>query len=226
MASPTPLPADARAQQGGLLFLASLLVFFLTGIITFVLVTSWRNDDVLQNERLPLAFAFSTLCLVLVSGSLHLALKSIRRERRFITRAMLVVSLVGAVVFLIIQAQGMWRVGYTALEHGLQAGLAGIMFALALLHALHVIGGVAALAERWPVEASPVAADKALVRVAEPEAAADLAHVAEHAGERHQHPVGLLAVMAALQGPRGIQKCAPRRHLPGEAGKLSFNTSV
>lgn len=146
MAPSSPLPADARAQQGGLLFLASLLVFFLTGIVTYVLVASWRPNDFLQSERLPMSFAVSTLCLVLVSASLHLALSSIRRERRRLTLALLALSLVGAIVFIAVQGQAMWQIGYDALEHGLQAGLAGMILALALLHALHVIGGIAALA--------------------------------------------------------------------------------
>ncbi|QDS87838.1 Cytochrome c oxidase subunit 3 [Rosistilla ulvae] len=145
MAATTALPADKRAQQGGLLFLASLLVFFLTGIVSFALYASWRETAFIQAEKLPLSFAWSTLCLVFVSGLLHWGVFSVRRERCREALVLLIASLIGAVAFLVIQGVAMWHVAGGYATAGLEAGLAGMMLVLALLHALHVIGGVAAL---------------------------------------------------------------------------------
>ena len=54
--------------------------------------------------------------------------------------------------------------------------------------------------------------------VPETEAAARQADVAEHAGERDQHPVRLLAVVAALQRPRCVQQRPIAGHLTGQVG--------
>lgn len=145
MTGSTALPADKRAQQGGLLFLASLLVFFLTGIVGFVLYASWRESSFIESEELPLSFAWSTLLLIVVSGLLHWAVLNVRREHRRTSLLLLSAALLGSVAFLAVQGLAMWHVagGYEAA--GLEAGLAGMMLVLALLHALHVIGGVAAL---------------------------------------------------------------------------------
>ncbi|QDV67809.1 Cytochrome c oxidase subunit 3 [Rosistilla carotiformis] len=145
MAASTALPADKRAQQGGLLFLASLLVFFIAGIVTFVLYASWRETAFIQAEKLPLSFAWSTLCLVFVSGLLHWAVASVRREHCRQALLLLIAALAGSVAFLAIQGLAMWHVAGGYATAGLEAGLAGMMLVLALLHALHVIGGVAAL---------------------------------------------------------------------------------
>ncbi|QDV11823.1 Cytochrome c oxidase subunit 3 [Rosistilla oblonga] len=145
MVASTALPADKRAQQGGLLFLASLLVFFITGIISFVLYASWREATFIQSEKLPLSFAWSTLCLVFVSGLLHWAVHCVRHEHCRQSLALLVAALIGSIIFLVVQGVAMWHVAGGYATAGLEAGLAGMMLVLALLHALHVIGGVAAL---------------------------------------------------------------------------------
>ena len=53
--------------------------------------------------------------------------------------------------------------------------------------------------------------------VAGAEAAARQADLAQHAGERHQRPERLLAVMAALQRPVDVDGGARRRHLARQA---------
>lgn len=146
MASPYSLPPDQRAQQGGLLFIASLLVFFVASIVMFLLYVSWRSQDFIRKEVLPLNFAASTICLVAISVLLHLAVKAIRREHRSKSLVLMVVSFVGSVIFLGVQGKAMWDIAGGYDQGGLDAGLKGMMLVLALLHALHVIGGVAALA--------------------------------------------------------------------------------
>ncbi|MEZ6086854.1 MAG: cytochrome c oxidase subunit 3 [Pirellulaceae bacterium] len=145
LSQPSSLPTDQRAQQGGLLFLASLLVFFLAGIVTFVLYASWREASFIAAEKLPLSFGLSTLCLIVVSGMLHGAVRNVRREKHSSAMRFLIVALLGSVVFLAVQGRAMWHLAGGYSSAGLEAGLAGMMLALALLHAMHVIGGVASL---------------------------------------------------------------------------------
>ncbi len=64
------LPTDARARLGAWLFIASLLVFFLSSILLYGLYAWSRRDDPIRNTPLPVMFLASTVCLLLISGSL------------------------------------------------------------------------------------------------------------------------------------------------------------
>lgn len=146
------LIADRRAQQGGILFLLSLFVFFVTGIVSFVLYASWRPASQLRSEKLPESFLTSTLCLVVVSVALHLAVRAAQREQRSRGLGCSVLALAVSLLFLVVQARAMWQIAGGYANQGISSGLAGIMLALAMLHAVHVIGGVAALVivtRRW-----------------------------------------------------------------------------
>ena len=128
-----------------MLFLASLLVFFIAGIVTFVLYASWREASFIAAEKIPLSFGLSTICLIVVSGMLHVAVLNVRRERHRAAMALMMVALIGSVIFLAVQGWAMWHIAGGYSTAGLEAGLAGMMLVLALLHAMHVIGGVASL---------------------------------------------------------------------------------
>ena len=139
------LPVDQRAQQGAWLFLASLLVFFLASIVGFLLYVSWRDEQFFRGEQLPLSFLGSTVLLVLISGFLHLASRTIKRENHRKTFAILVAALASSVAFLVVQGFGMAEIADAFANVGPSKGVTGMVFALAFLHALHVVGGVAAL---------------------------------------------------------------------------------
>lgn len=140
------LPSDFRAKQGGWLFLGMLLIFFLSSLLLYALYASSRRDDPYSNAPLPWSFLTSTVCLVVISGLVHLATLAIRRDRFFQTTALLSTSSVAAVVFLGIQVFAMSQMlQETTLQAGNGRGLVGMVVVLAFLHALHVAGGVIAL---------------------------------------------------------------------------------
>ncbi len=140
------LPSDRRVQQGGYLFLLSLLMFFLGSIVLYALYAYWRRDDPQSQIPLPKTFLLSTACLLLISGLVHCATRSIDREKRFATMILLAVSAVAAMVFMAVQFWSMSQMlGGPAMVRGLGKGVVGMVFVLAFLHALHVAGGVIAL---------------------------------------------------------------------------------
>jgi cytochrome c oxidase subunit 3 len=156
MSQTATLPSDKRYQQGGNLFLVSLLMFFLGSIIMYGLYAYWRRDDPLRQVRLPSSLLVSTLCLFLISAMVHVATRLIRREKRFGTMLLLAISTVSAVVFLGVQ---LWSMNELVLSFrqmsasiygpvigkGMGQGVVGMVIVLAFLHALHVGGGVIAL---------------------------------------------------------------------------------
>ena len=140
------LPSDQRFQLGGWLFLLSLLIFFLTSILLYTIYAFWRRDDPQSTAPLPAAFLLSTICLLFVSVLMHLASRTIRREHRRTTCTLLVASGIAATIFMAIQYDAMAEMlGGPGLRGGTGKGVAGMVTVLALLHALHVAGGVVAL---------------------------------------------------------------------------------
>lgn len=140
------LPLDRRHQLGGVLFLFSLLIFFLSSILLYGIYAWSRRDDPQTQATLPPSFLISTVCLLAISVLVHLATRAIRRERRMMTGLLLSVSGFSAVVFMGIQYYAMHEMlSGPGLRGGTGRGVAGMVAVLALLHALHVAGGVVAL---------------------------------------------------------------------------------
>ncbi len=144
--TPEKLPSDVRVQLGGILFLVSLLVFFLASIVLYAIYAHWRRDDPQTSQPLPSGFLVSTACLVLISGLVHGATRAVRRERRRLTSSLLAASGWMAIVFMGVQFHSMNQMlAGPALSEGTGKGVAGMIAVLALLHALHVAGGVIAI---------------------------------------------------------------------------------
>ena len=61
---------------------------------------------------------------------------------------------------------------------------------------------IPSLGQRCPIETLVIRANKGLCAVAEPEPASRRSDLPKHGGQRAQHPVRLLTVISALQGPR------------------------
>lgn len=143
---PAKLPSDKRFQLGGMLFLSSLLVFFLCSILLYAIYAYGRRDDPQSGVPLPSAFLVSTTCLLVISGLVHGATRTIRREKRRLTCILLISSALAAILFMGVQFHGMTvMMGGPALQGGTGKGVAGMVAVLAILHALHVAGGVVAL---------------------------------------------------------------------------------
>lgn len=128
------------------MFLVSLFVFFISSILLYVIYAHWRRDDPQTAAPLPTTFLISTVCLLLISGLVHFATRMIRREKRRATCVLLVAGAVAAIVFMGVQFHAMTQLlSGPALGGGTGRGVAGMVTVLALLHALHVAGGVIAL---------------------------------------------------------------------------------
>lgn len=156
------LPSDARSRLGGLLFLVSLLIFFLASLLLYGLVAWAKPAEMAASLRLPAGLWASTICLLSISGLLHAATRSIRRERRQRTASLVTIAGFSATFFLWVQflsmrqllaehwanggwANGDWANGDWANGETRGSGLAGMVVVLAFLHAVHVAGGIAAL---------------------------------------------------------------------------------
>jgi cytochrome c oxidase subunit 3 len=144
---PARLPSDVRQQLGGTLFLGSLLVFFVTSVLLYAIYAWARRDDPQSDAPLPISFLASTVLLIAISGLVHLSTRTVRRDKSGLTCLLLTISGLAAIGFMGIQFHAMNEMlGGRALEAGTGHGVAGMVAVLAFLHALHVAGGVIALA--------------------------------------------------------------------------------
>lgn len=144
--SRTVLPSDSRFQLGGTLFLVSLVVFFLASILLYGIYANTRIDDPQSDATLPSAFLISTVSLIVISLLVHGATRAIRRERRKTTCLLLVISAIAALLFMAVQYFALIQMLQgPAMDGGTGKGVAGMVAVLAILHALHVAGGVVAL---------------------------------------------------------------------------------
>lgn len=144
------LPADQRGLQGVWLLIAALGVFFFSSIILYVVYIAMRMDpisnDVTNALRLPRSFIWSTLFLVGVSGALEIALRAARRDRVDRVKYAAVFAGFFAILFMLVQIEGMYVLIHSASEMGTARKTAyAFTFVLALLHALHVIAGIVGL---------------------------------------------------------------------------------
>ncbi|XZE22299.1 cytochrome c oxidase subunit 3 [Pirellulaceae bacterium SH449] len=145
------LPADRRALQGAWLFLAALGVFFFASIFLYVIYVFLRLKPEAEIEatplKLPPLLVLSTVVLLGVSGLIELAYRSARRDREGIVKPSLIIATILAFLFTATQALGMSGIVKGMLQSGsLTDGAHAFTFVMILVHALHVVGGVAALA--------------------------------------------------------------------------------
>jgi cytochrome c oxidase subunit 3 len=144
------LASDRRALQGAWLFLAALGVFFFSSIILYVLYVFMRTKQQTGIDaaqlKLPPLFVLSTVVLLGVSGLIELAYRSARRDREGVVKSSLIVATVFALIFTGAQSIGMMQLVTGMLQSGsLTNGAHAFTFVMILVHALHVVGGVAAL---------------------------------------------------------------------------------
>jgi cytochrome c oxidase subunit III len=128
------------------LFLAALGMLFVAGMLGYVLV---RTRVGVQNVTIhwPPGLWLSTALILISSFTMHRAVQCIREERQRAFRRYLVATLALALGFVAVQGPSLWQL---LSEHEVQKtrGLPiyGLIFFLVLLHALHVVGGIVALA--------------------------------------------------------------------------------
>ena len=155
------LPMRQRVYQAKLvfyLFLASLGMFFLASMLTYLIVRNQafhgiqnpvpnsiatQGPATYQALSLPSSFWASTIVLVGVSIALHFACYMVRRERQKEFRWCLVIAAVAATAFVVTQFFGLSDLLGThfSADDG-STKVYGMSFTLSFIHALHVIGGM------------------------------------------------------------------------------------
>jgi heme/copper-type cytochrome/quinol oxidase subunit 3 len=155
------IPARRDLYQAKLvfyLFLASLGMFFLASLLTYVIVRDQAFNpipDAVPNSiatlgpevyaplKLPMSFWISTVALIFVSVALHRACWMIRREQQVGFRRWLVAAWIAAIAFTVIQGFGMTHLlseHFSTYDGSMK--VYGMSFTLSFIHALHVIGGM------------------------------------------------------------------------------------
>lgn len=163
-----PAPKHHRVPRGtgalGMyLFLAALAMLFLSSILGYVLVR-WSKtrivtdpgdpDRIVRNAtappfgeiHLPATLWLSTIVILASSVTMHFALQNLRRERQSRFRASLVMTLVLAILFLLVQTPSLAGLILDHFKAGPGNTMLGLIFFLVLIHALHVVGGIIPLA--------------------------------------------------------------------------------
>ncbi|MCP4480549.1 MAG: hypothetical protein GY818_20885 [Planctomycetaceae bacterium] len=140
------------------LFLASLGMFFIASLITYLVIRQHafnpipdavpgsfltQGPEVYAPLKLPTSFWVSSAILVLVSIFMQRACWLVHRERQADFRLWLMISLIAAISFVLIQ---MFGLNDLLSQHFSQPDgsmkVYGMSFTLSLIHALHVLGGM------------------------------------------------------------------------------------
>lgn len=142
------LAQDHRSEQGAWLLIASLAVFFVSCIIlyaVYVVIRTKPGVDIIP-FYLPRNFVLTTVNLIGISVLLHLAVGAARTERHVDLARYIVLAFILSIVFFIIQGSGLaWMMDKMMKPSNTITNLYGFTFFLVIVHALHVIGGVAGL---------------------------------------------------------------------------------
>ncbi len=138
-----------RAKLVFYLLLVSLGVFFLAAMAAYCAIRL-QSFQPIQREYLtleiPIAFWASTLILVVISVTLQRAVWLVRRQQLQFLRWM-VIAWFASIAFLGVQYFGMVDLLETHFTHfDGSSKVYGLCFTLALVHALHVAGGIVFLA--------------------------------------------------------------------------------
>lgn len=161
-ASSTPQVPNRAGTLGMWLLLISLMILFLAAMVAYLVIrVLGGHAPPLGTLQLPPELWISTALVLGVSAVLTRAVHEIRRERLRNFRNLMVVALLLAIGFVAVQTPALMTVlrNHNVLaaragpqnsplevdSHRTAAALYGAVFALVLIHALHVIGGIVAL---------------------------------------------------------------------------------
>jgi heme/copper-type cytochrome/quinol oxidase subunit 3 len=141
------------------LFLASLSMLFFAGMFGYLMMrfhVTRLGMDPQEGVAQPPDFApvhlspifiLSTAIVIFGSWTIHRAVATIRREKQTAARRWIWTTLIVAVVFCLVQFPGLYdlfKQHVPSMHAG--ANLALLIGCLIILHALHIIGGIAYLA--------------------------------------------------------------------------------
>lgn len=136
-------------MQGAALLLISLGVFFLSSLILYAVYVLLRLSPEVGKIipfYLPRGFVLTTVILIAISVLLHMAVGAVREERHTDFQRYTVLALILSLAFFGTQGTGLfWMVNQLLQPHPTMVNLYGFTMFLVVVHALHVIGGVAGL---------------------------------------------------------------------------------
>ncbi len=143
------LAEDRRSEQGAWVFIASLTVFFIACIVLYAVYVFLRIRPAageIVPFYLPRGFLFTTVTMVAISILLHLAVGAARREKQVDLARYLYLAFAVSILFFILQGTSLsWMIDQMMKPTSATQNLYGLTFFLVVVHALHVVGGVAAL---------------------------------------------------------------------------------
>lgn len=139
---------EYQAKLGFALFIASLTMFFLAGLVGFAVIRFSGSVLSIPVATIPWPLFLGTLSMLSVSWMLHRSVGAVRRERQAEFRQWLRTAVILAVFFMVYQALGL----SVLLDRHDESRIAriltpqyGVAFFLIFVHALHVVGGMAFL---------------------------------------------------------------------------------
>lgn len=143
-AAPTPAALNA---MGMWLFLAALFMLFAAMLVGYLIIRiTGTHSPELHTIQVPRLLYLSTAAVIGVSITMHLAVQHIRSAHLRKSREWLLASLLLSLGFVLVQVPAMLmllRAHHQAETVGIY--LYGLIYFLILTHALHVVGGVAAM---------------------------------------------------------------------------------
>ncbi len=133
----------------GVLFAASLVAYLLIRVLSLQPTPTITGEFIpstapgLGKVGLPTTLWLSTLLMLLSSVTIHSAVEAVRRERQLWLRRWLVVTMLLAAGFLLVQSPALAQLlsDHFAAQKGVTT-VSGLIFVLIIIHALHVVGGV------------------------------------------------------------------------------------
>jgi len=143
------IPEDRRAEQGAYLLLISLGVFFFASLLLYAIYVTLRvgpGAGEIIPFYLPPSFVLTTVALVAVSVLMHLAVAAVREERQTDFLRYIAIAFALSLLFFAIQGIGMlWMIQQLLKPSETMKNLYGFTLFLVLVHALHVVGGIAGM---------------------------------------------------------------------------------
>lgn len=132
---------------GLVIFLISAAILFLSIVLGYLIVRFAFMPANAEPVHVPAALYISTFVLVVSSYTIQLALAAIRREHQDSFRRNMVITTVLGYAFLILQVPAMWSLVGEHLQRRAEnlPALQGMIVCLVIVHAAHVIGGIAPL---------------------------------------------------------------------------------
>lgn len=134
----------AAGLIGMILFLASLTMLFVAGLLGYVLIRlNGAQAPTLGTLTMPAGLWVSSLLIIISSATIQGSLQAVRHEHQHHFRRLLIITLLLTAGFLAIQIPCLWALladHFTMSQTGMR--LYGMVFFMIIVHAAHVLGGV------------------------------------------------------------------------------------